>query len=337
MQFGEAKHVRVVDDHRVGGWDIDAALDDGGRDKDVRVAPHKAKHGVLEFLGRHLPVPDGDARTRGEPLQIVGNSAQVADAIVHEEHLPLTGKLAQNRLLNSSFVERDHLGHDGAAVGGRGGEGADVAQTEHRHVQRARNRRGRKREHIGRHSKLKQTRLVLDAEALLLVDDDQTEVLERDILREHAMGADDDIDAPLGQRLKGRALLGVGLETAHALNAKRISAKAVAKAALVLLAQHRRRHQHRDLHSRVDRFERGADGDLGFAKTDIAANEPIHRSRTLHVALGCGDGGELIVGFVVRKLRFKLALPVSVNGERRALGRAARRLNPQQFTGKVAG
>ena len=36
--------------------------------------------------------------------------------------------------------------------------------------------------------------LVGDAEALLLVDDEQAEVLERDVLGEQAVGADDDVD-----------------------------------------------------------------------------------------------------------------------------------------------
>ena len=36
--------------------------------------------------------------------------------------------------------------------------------------------------------------LVLDAEPLLLVDDDQAQVLERDVLLDEAVGADQDVD-----------------------------------------------------------------------------------------------------------------------------------------------
>ena len=42
--------------------------------------------------------------------------------------------------------------------------------------------------------------LVLDAEALLLVDDDQAEVLELHVLAEQPVRADDDVDLPLAQR-----------------------------------------------------------------------------------------------------------------------------------------
>ena len=47
-----------------------------------------------------------------------------------------------------------------------------------------------------------------DAEMLLLVDHDEAEVLERDGLAEHRVGADDDVDRALGETLLDLALLG---------------------------------------------------------------------------------------------------------------------------------
>ena len=41
--------------------------------------------------------------------------------------------------------------------------------------------------------------LVLDAEALLLVHDDQAQILELDVLRKQAVGADGDVDLAFGQ------------------------------------------------------------------------------------------------------------------------------------------
>ncbi len=40
--------------------------------------------------------------------------------------------------------------------------------------------------------------LVLDPEVLLLVDDHQAEVLEADLLGQHRVGADDDLDLAVG-------------------------------------------------------------------------------------------------------------------------------------------
>ena len=46
--------------------------------------------------------------------------------------------------------------------------------------------------------------LVRDAEALLLVDDQQAEILEHHVLRQQAMGADDDVDLAGGEPREDR-------------------------------------------------------------------------------------------------------------------------------------
>ena len=51
--------------------------------------------------------------------------------------------------------------------------------------------------HVG--AKLLELLLVLDPEVLLLVADDHAQVLERDLLAEHRMGADHDLDRAVGQ------------------------------------------------------------------------------------------------------------------------------------------
>ena len=74
---------------------------------------------------------------------------------------------------------------------------ADVADAQQRQVQRARNGRGRHRQHVHRLPQLLEPFLVLDAEALLLVDDDQAEILELHVAADEPMRADDDVDLAL--------------------------------------------------------------------------------------------------------------------------------------------
>ena len=52
---------------------------------------------------------------------------------------------------------------------------------------------------------------------------------------------------------------------------------ALAEGVEMLLGQDGGGNQHGDLFAGQRGFERGADGDLGFAVADIAANEPVHR------------------------------------------------------------
>ena len=57
-------------------------------------------------------------------------------------------------------------------------------------------------------SRLAQELLLLDAEALLLVDDQQPEVLAAHVAAEHAMGADQDVDLALRSAWSSRCSAG---------------------------------------------------------------------------------------------------------------------------------
>ncbi len=86
------------------------------------------------------------------------------------------------------------MGLDGEAVARRGLDDRDVAQAEQPEVQGARDRRRRQREDVDGRLEALELLLLADAEALLLVDDEQAEVAEGDVLGEQAMGADDEVD-----------------------------------------------------------------------------------------------------------------------------------------------
>ena len=73
-----------------------------------------------------------------------------------------------------------------------------VAQAGERQVQRARDRRGGEREHVRLELELLEPLLVLHAEAMLLVHDDETEIGEVDVGAQQPVRADDDVDLLLG-------------------------------------------------------------------------------------------------------------------------------------------
>ena len=84
----------------------------------------------------------------------------------------------------------------------------DVEVAEHRHRDRARDRRRREHEHVRRPRALEPQRLALvDAEAVLLVDDDEPEVEELDVVAEQRVRADHDGCRPRHRRERRLALL----------------------------------------------------------------------------------------------------------------------------------
>ena len=64
VELRQAEHVGAVDDQRVGGRDVEAGLDDGGRQQHVVLAVVERRHDVLELGRRHLAVRDRDLHLR---------------------------------------------------------------------------------------------------------------------------------------------------------------------------------------------------------------------------------------------------------------------------------
>ena len=128
------------------------------------------------------------------------------------------------------------------------------------------------------------------AEALFLVDDHQPDFLEPNVLLDELVRADDDIDRAGGQPVDGGVRLFFGSEPREQFHRDRELGHALAEGVVVLLRQNGGWHEHGHLPPAHHRLERRPDGHLGFAKTNIAANEPIHRARLFHVLLGRLDG-----------------------------------------------
>ena len=96
-------------------------------------------------------------------------------------------------------------------------------------------------------AQLLQLLLVLDAESLLLVDDHEPQLLEGDVLREEAVGADENVDLPFPGAGEDVLRLLRTLEAAHHLHRDRVIGEALGKGPMVLRREDRRRHQHGDL------------------------------------------------------------------------------------------
>ena len=158
--------------------------------------------------------------------------------------------------------------------------------------------------------------LVLDAEALLLVDDHQAEVLPPHPGLQQAMGADHDVHRAVGQTVEHRTGFSDFGETGQALDPDREAGHPFGEGLQMLVGQQRGGYQHRDLLAVLDCFERRSDRDLGLAVTDVAADHPIHRHRLLHVRLDLGDRGELVHSFGETERVLHFGLPGGVRTER---------------------
>ena len=194
VELGEPERVGVVDDDRVHVRDVEAGLDDRRADQDVGLARREVEHHLLEGSLVHLAVADDDPGLGQQRAQLVRLRLDRLDPVVDEEDLAAAVQLAQDRLPDEAGRRLGDVGLDRQPIFRRRLDRRHVADADERHVQRARDRRRRQRQDVDLAAQLLEALLVRDAEALLLVDDDQAEVLERDVLLEEPVRADDDVD-----------------------------------------------------------------------------------------------------------------------------------------------
>ena len=148
--------------------------------------------------------------------------------------------------------------------------------------------------------------LVLDAEMLLLVDDQQGKVAKRNRFAEQRMGADDDIDRTVGKALLDPGEFGRTDQPRGLADVDRQALEAVTEGGEMLPRQKRCRHDDCDLAAAHCHHEGGAQGHFRLAETDIAANQPVHRLALGEIIDRRLDRRHLVVGFLVREPRRKL-------------------------------
>ncbi len=196
--------------------------------------------------------------------------------------------------------------------------------------------RGRaEREEVDLGAQLLEVLLVRDSEALLLVDDDEAEVLEADVRGEDAVRADEDVDLAALEPFEDLRFLPAADVARQLGDLDRVVGEPLAEGFVVLLREHRRRDEHRDLSSAADDAERRPDSELRLAEADVAAQESIHR------ALRGEIGGDLAVDFdLIRRIGIgegahHVAHELGVSLPGAALLESTTGLNLEQFGGEI--
>src|SRR5712692_10062373 len=133
------------------------------------------------------------------------------------------------------------------------------------------------------------------------------------------MGADHDIDGALREGfLDLRQLL--RRDQARGLrDIDRKAAKPFGEGFGVLPRQQRRRYNNSDLFTVKRDREGRAQRHLGLAKSDVAADQPVHRPAAFEVLQGDIDRSELIFGLFIWKTRAELVIDVRLHWHSRRL------------------
>ena len=293
-------------------------------------------HSLLELLLPHLAVRDEEAQPGTQLLQLRRALLDRLDPIVEEERLPLASRFALECELHKLLVVLADGRADRAATFGRSLDDRDVAHAREREVERAGNRRRAEREHVDLEPQRFEELLLRDAEALLLVEDHEAELLRDHVAAEDPVRADQDVHlarAEVGQdplRLLRRH------ETGDHLDLNRKIAKAIPEGVEMLLREDRRRREEQNLPPVHGHGERSAHRDLRLAEADVTADEPVHRPRRLEVLLHRLDRRLLIRRLAVREARLELRQPLAREVVRHPYLGLPLRIELDQVAGEVA-
>ena len=103
----------------------------------------------------------------------------------------------------------------------------------------------------------------------------------------------------------------------------------------MLLGQNSRRRQKGNLLTAHNGLKGGPHCNFGFTVTYISADKPIHRNGLFHVLFYLSDAGKLVIGFFIRKSRFKSCLPFIIFLKSKARARLSFRIKIDEFCGYI--
>ena len=142
---------------------------------------------------------------------------------------------------------------------------------------------------------------MLCSKAVLVIDDQQTQVSKFYVLGKKSLGADDQIKFARFQLFYDLFLLVSASKSGKEADANTQGPKSRLEGEVVLIRQDCGGGKNGNLFVVVGGLERRPNGNLCLAKTDIATHEPIHGLGNFHILLNVIVSLQLIHGFVIGK------------------------------------
>ena len=254
VELGQAELVGAVDDQGVGPGDVEAGLDDAGRDQHVGLAPDEGQHDLLELALAHLAVGHQRRRISGTSSRTrSAASSMVSTRLCRKKLCPPRARSRRR----ASTTRSSSYSPTWVAIGRRPGGGVSITLMSRSPESDIWSVRGmgvaRHGQHVGAHPELAQGLLLGHAEALLLVHDDQPQVLRLHVHAEQPVGADEDVELAVAVAAQHLARLGRRAEAVDHVHADREVLEALAERPQVLLGQEGGGHQHQHLLARRPR------------------------------------------------------------------------------------
>ena len=193
MQLRKAEFVRVLYYESVYVGNVYARLDYRRTHQHLDPALDHVLHDAGELFLVHLAVRHGYGGAVQQLGYLQRGALNVVHTVVQVIYLPSARELAAHSLRQHAPVVLHDKGLDRKPVLRRLLYRGHIPYPRKRHVQRPRYRRGRKGQHVHLTRQLLDMFLVRDAEALFLVNYEQTQLLELYVLLQQSVRAYDQV------------------------------------------------------------------------------------------------------------------------------------------------
>src|SRR5690625_274374 len=182
VKLRKAETIGRIDNDRVAVRDIDSRFDDCRADQNIVLAVDKFSHDPLELMFFHLAVTDDDPGFRHQLAQAGSDSFDRADAIMQIKDLTAAPEFVADSIGYEFFVIIFNNRFDRKTVYRSRFDHAQIPRAGQRHVERSRNRRGAHRKNIDRFAHPFELFFLPNAEAMFLVNDEQTDIGKSDLV-----------------------------------------------------------------------------------------------------------------------------------------------------------
>ena len=212
--------------------------------------------------------------------------------------------------------ERQRAGVDLLPAGGLFAQLGNVHVAEIGQHQRARDRRRGEHQKIDRFAFARQREPLVHAEAVLLVDDGEREIVKRHVVLKQRVGADDEIDIAGGERRQNLRAFAAALAAGEDGEADAGGRRQPRDGGEMLPRQNFGRRHERRLPAGLDHGRGGKERDHGLAGADVAMKQPQHAVRLREI-------GDDVVDRALLRRRERIGQRGDDPGAQQPLGGAA--------------
>ena len=198
-------------------------------------------------------------------------------------------------------------------------------------MQRTGNRCGRQSQHVDALFPLFDLFLLGYAKPLLLVYDQQSQIVERNISLQQPVGTDHHVDIPLLQLLQVLGNFFVGYKTADHGDSHPERFQPFPAGKQMLLGQHCCGHQQGYLFSVHNGLKCRTQGHLGFPVAHIPAEQAVHGDGFFHIRFDLCNGFHLVRCFLEGEPFLKLPLQIRIRRIGIPIGNLPQGIQADQF------